>query len=55
MERAAEVNKKVLALLLKPASPTPSNTCMVSKLFHRDTENRIKVLRYSEVLQRGIE
>ena len=30
-------NKKALALLLKPSSPTPSNTGS-QRLFHRDTE-----------------
>ena len=47
-------NKEPLALLLKPASPTPSNTLgheLTS--FHRDTEKGIKVLLYCEVLQRG--
>ena len=44
--------KKALGLLLKPANPTPSNTGS-TRLFQRDTERRIKVLRYCEVLQRG--
>ena len=48
-ERADHANRKALALLLKPASPTPSNTGSL-RLFQRDTE---RVLRYWEVLQRG--
>ena len=38
-------NKKALDLLLKPANPTPSNTGP-TRSFQRDTERRIKVLRY---------
>ena len=34
--------KKTLALLLKPASPTPSNT-MLARSLQRDTERGIKV------------
>ena len=45
-------SRKVLALLLIPASPTPSNTGSL-KSFQRDTERSTKVLRYWEVLQRG--
>ena len=48
MERAAIANKKALALLLKPASPTPSNTGSL-RSFHRDTDKGIKVRRYCEV------
>ena len=44
--RAAWANKKTLALLLKPASPTPSNTAS-ARSFWRDTERGIKVLRYA--------
>ena len=44
--------KKALDLLLKPASPTPSNTGS-TRSFQRETDRRIKVLRYCEVLQRG--
>ena len=49
---SSKANKKALALLLKPASPTPSNTGSL-RSFHRDTEKIIKVLLYCEVLQRG--
>ena len=52
MDRAPQVNKEALALLLKPASPTPSNTGL-ARSFQRDTEKRIKVLLYCKVLQRG--
>ena len=51
-DRAAYANQKALALLLKPASPTPLNTGS-AKSFQRDTERGTKVLRYCEVLQRG--
>ena len=51
-DRAAKANKEALALLLKPASPTPSNT-RSARSFQRDTERGIKVLLYSEALQRG--
>ena len=44
--------KKALALLLKPASPTPSNTGSL-RSFQRDIERGTKVMRYWEVLQRG--
>ena len=43
---------ETFALLLKPASPTPSNTGLLRSL-HRDTEKGIKVLLYCEVLQQG--
>ena len=43
-------NKKSLALLLRPASPTPSNTESL-RLLHRDTDKGTKVLLYCEVLQ----
>ena len=45
-------NKKVLDLLLKLANPTPSNLGS-TRSFQRDTERRIKVLWYCEVLRRG--
>ena len=44
--------KKALALLLKPANSTPSNTRSL-RSFHRDTDKGIKIRRYCEVLQRG--
>ena len=44
--------KKAFDLLLKPDSPTPSNTGL-ARSFERDTERGIKVLLYSKVLQRG--
>ena len=44
-ERADHANRKALALLLKPASPTESNTGSQSS-FQRDTERGTKVLRY---------
>ena len=47
-----EANKKALDLLLKPANRTPSNTGS-NRLFQRDTERGIKVMRYCEVLLRG--
>ena len=50
-DRAALANK-VLALLLKPTSPTQSNTGS-TRLFQRVTESGIKIMRYCEVLQRG--
>ena len=51
-DSAAYANKETLALLLKPASPTPSNTGLAIS-FQRDTEKGIKVLLYCKVLQRG--
>ena len=51
-ERADHDNREALALLLKPSSPTPSNTGSL-RSFQRDTERGTKVLRYWEVLQRG--
>ena len=53
-DRAAQANKEALAMLLKPASPTPSKT-ELARSFQRDTEKRIKVLLYCKVLQRGCE
>ena len=50
--RAAWANKNALALLLKPASVTPSNT-VSARSFQRDTEREIKIMRYCDVLQRG--
>ena len=44
-ERADHANRKALALLLKPASPTPSNTGSL-RSFQRDTERGTKLLRY---------
>ena len=51
-DRAAWANKKTFILLLKPASRTPSKTGL-ARSFQRDTERRIKVMLYCEVLQRG--
>ena len=51
-DRAAWANKEALALLLKPASPTPSKT-ELARSFQRDTEKGVKVLLYCKVLQRG--
>ena len=49
-DRAAYANKNALALLLKPASPTSSNTGS-ARSFQRDTETGIKfILPYCEVL-----
>ena len=42
----SQANKKALALLLKPASPTPSNMGAI-RSFHRDTDKGIKVRRYT--------
>ena len=44
-ERADHANRKALALLLKPASPTPSNKWSL-RSFQRDTERGTKLLRY---------
>ena len=45
-------HKKVLALLLKPVSPTPSN--MESpRLFHSDTDRQGNKRPAAEVRQRG--
>ena len=44
-ERAQHANRKALALLLKPSSPTPSDTGSL-RSFQRDTESTTKVLRY---------
>ena len=44
-ERADHANRKALALLMKLASPTPSNTGSPIS-FQRDTERGTKVLRY---------
>ena len=49
--RAAYAYKKSLALLLKPASHTPSNTGL-ARSFQRDTRRGIKALLYCEVPQR---
>ena len=51
-DRAVYANKKALALLLKPASPTPSNTGS-ARSFKNYTKRGIKVMRCCEVLQRG--
>ena len=42
-DRAAKANKEALALLLKPASPTPANTGLARSL-QRKTEKRINDL-----------
>ena len=44
-ERADHANRKALAMLLKPANPTPSNTGS-PRTFQGDTEIGTKVLRY---------
>ena len=44
-ERADHANRKALALLLKPGSPTPSNTGSL-RSFQRDTERGTKLLQY---------
>ena len=44
-ERADHANRKALALLLKPASPTPSNTGSL-RSSQRHTERDTKLLRY---------
>ena len=49
---SSQANKKALTLLMKPASPTPSNTGS-PRSYHRDTDRGIKFMRYCEVLQRG--
>ena len=51
-DRAAYADKEAFSLLLKPASPTPSNTGL-ARSFQSDTEKGIKVLLYCKVLQRG--
>ena len=51
-DREAYANKEALAMLLKPASPTPSKT-ELARSFQRDTEKGIKVMLYCKVLQRG--
>ena len=51
-EGADHANRKALALLLKPASPTPLNTGSL-RSFQRDTDRGTKLLQYWEVLQRG--
>ena len=45
IERADHDNRKALALLLKPASLTPSDTGSL-RSSQRDTERGTKVLRY---------
>ena len=42
-DREAKANKEALALLLKPASPTPSNTGL-AKSFQRDPEKGIIIM-----------
>ena len=44
-ERVDHANRKAMALLLKPASLTPSNMGSL-RSFQRDTERGTKVLRY---------
>ena len=51
-DREALSNREALALLLKPANPTPSNS-LLARPFQRDPEKGIKVLQYCKVLQRG--
>ena len=51
-EKADHPNRKALALLLKPTSPTPLKTGSL-RSFQRDTKRGTKVLRYWEVLQWG--
>ena len=51
-DRAGWANKKALALLLKPASPTSSNIGL-TRSFQRDNERGIKVLLYCKVLPLG--
>ena len=48
----AKANKKTLALLLKPSSPTPANTG-TARSFYRDTDKIMNVLLYCDVLQQG--
>ena len=43
IERAYHANPKALALLVKPSSPTPSNTGSLIS-FQRDTERGTKLL-----------
>ena len=45
MTEISGANKKALAMLLKPASPTPSNTGSL-RSFHRDTDQGINIRRY---------
>ena len=45
-ERADHANRKTLALLLKPASPTPSNTESLYKIVKKRHRNGTKVLQY---------
>ena len=44
--------KKTLSLLLRPSSPTSSNT-RTSRSSYRDTKKGIKVMWYCEVLHQG--
>ena len=44
-ERTQHANRKALALLLEPGSPTPSNTGSL-RSFQRNTERGTKVVRY---------
>ena len=46
---SSKTNKKALALLLKPASPTPSNTGSL-RSFHRDTDKGIKARFWFNVM-----
>ena len=41
MEASSQANKKILAILLKPASPTPSNTGS-QRSFNRDTNEVLR-------------
>ena len=46
-EKADHANRKALALLLKPTSPTPSNTGSI-RLFQRDTERARGAQRFCD-------
>ena len=47
-----KMSEQLMPINKQPDSPTPSNTGS-ARSFHRDTERRIKVLRYCNVLQRS--
>ena len=50
-ERADHANRKALALLLKPASPTPSNTGSL-RSFQRDTGHKASAILRSHTTRR---
>ena len=52
IEQLRPIRKHWLALLLKPASNTPSNAVLAIS-FQRNTLRGIKVLRYCEILKRA--